>query len=219
MTLHQHFLLIPSNSFPSVQTYFPTKSTTLCQDASFGLVKKLFNPLFFEKGTTSLNKTFYPEARSKHAKHMRCYSLFNKEKIHQIYLVGFVSVNITRRVYCISLSVTQCNTWPTFIHIHERFFIHAESQNHFQNKQNKEEDLTGLHKLAITIQTSKVNNPQSLNSYTMCNTKLSGTGSPLEGIHLLQVLEIIQQDSSHWTQAFLKPLESICKWIFRVRVH
>lgn len=116
MTLHQHFLLIPSNYFPSVQTYFPTKSTTLCQDASFGLVKKLFKPLFFEKGTTSLNKaSFYPEARSKHAKHRRCYSLFSKEKPHQIYLVGFVSVNITRMAYCISLSVTQCNTWPTFI--------------------------------------------------------------------------------------------------------
>lgn len=68
---------------------------------------------------------------------------------------------------------------------------------HFQNKQNKEEGLTGFHKLGITIQTSKVNNPQSLNSYTICNTKLSGTGSPLVGIHLLQVLEVIQQDSSH----------------------
>lgn len=82
--------------------------------------------------------------------------------------------------------------------INERFFIHAVTQKlRFQKKENKEKDLTGLHELGIIIQISKVNNPQSLNSYTMCNTKLSGTSSSLVGIHLQQVLEVIQQDSSH----------------------
>lgn len=168
-------------------------------------VKKHFNPVFSEKGTSLNNLSFYPEARSKHAKHRRCYSLFSKEKNTldlscRICFSKYNSRGLTV-LPSVSLRATSDHLFSINVHlfsINVRFFIHAVSQKlYFQNKQNKEEDLTGLHKLGITIQTSKVNNSHSLNSYTMCNTKLSGTGCPLVGIHLLQVLEVIQQDSSH----------------------
>lgn len=189
----------------------------------FWFCKRHFSHIFSEKETISLNNiSFYHEAESENIKHRRWYSavVCSVKKKDYIYLVEFISANITEERLTVLLPESQCATsdWHLFS-TKMRHCVKTTGSPCFQNKHSKEKDLTGLHELDITIQIAKVNNPQPLNSYTMCNAKLSGMSSPLLGNHLLEVLEVIQQDSSHWIQTFLKPLESICRWIFRVSVH
>lgn len=197
-SLHDTPSAFPLNSFkllPICSDLFYHKKYNLMPRCKFWFCKTTLQPCIFWKRNDIFEQCIILSwSKITHTKHRRCYSLFSKEKLHWIYLV---SVNKTQE------GLVYFPQWPCatgdqhLFSINERFFTHVVSQRlHFQNKENKEKDLTGLHKLGITIQTSKVNNPQSLNAYTMCNTKLSGTSSPLVRIHLLQVLEVIQQDST-----------------------